>query len=68
MLSHQEEGIDGDVLDTPAAERPKWGADAPETPGASVRSKRPKGGASGGKGAALTLRDQEKVCVPPIRG
>jgi hypothetical protein len=68
MLSHQEEGIEGDVLDTPAAERNKWGAEAPETPGASARSKRPKGGASGGKGAALTLRDQEKVCVPPIRG
>ncbi|KAH9483481.1 Spindle pole body protein pcp1 [Psilocybe cubensis] len=49
-------GGDGDVLDTPSAEKKRW-TDAPETPGAVSRSKRSKGE---GKGAPLTLRDQEK--------
>jgi len=63
MLNHQDEdgedGIDGDVLDTPGGQKKKW-TDAPDTPGS--RSKRPaKGGPSNGKGVTLTLRDQEKV-------
>jgi len=66
MLNHQDEdgedGIDGDVLDTPGGQKKKW-TDAPDTPGS--RSKRPAkgGGASNGKGVTLTLRDQEKVCL-----
>ncbi|PPQ92088.1 hypothetical protein CVT25_008269 [Psilocybe cyanescens] len=64
MLSHPDddgEDGDGDVLDTPGAEKKRW-SDAPETPGAVSRSKRTKGGGSSanGKGAPLTLRDQEK--------
>jgi len=52
---------DADVLETPAVEKKKWG-DAVETPGGPPRSKRgAKGAASSGKGATLTLRDQEKV-------
>lgn len=52
---------DADVLETPAVEKKKWG-DTIETPGGPPRSKRgAKGGASNGKGATLTLRDQEKV-------
>ena len=64
MLNHQDEdgedGIDGDVLDTPGGQKKKW-TDAPDTPGS--RSKRPAkgGGASNGKGVTLTLRDQEKA-------
>lgn len=59
MLNDEgDDGLgDGDVLDTPGAEKKRW-PDAPETPGAVSRSKRTKGD---GKGAPLTLRDQEKV-------
>lgn len=54
-----EEG-DADVLGTPAVDKKKWG-DAVETPGGPPRSRRAKGATSNGKGATLTLRDQEKV-------
>ena len=67
MLSHQgedrEEGMDGDVLDTPGGAKNKW-TDAPEPDTPGSRSKRPAkggGGAPNGKGVTLTLRDQEKV-------
>ena len=69
MLNNQDEdgddGIDGDVLDTPGGQKKKW-TDAPDTPGS--RSKRPAkgGGASNGKGVTLTLRDQEKVCLASL--
>ncbi|KAJ3509684.1 hypothetical protein NLJ89_g5089 [Agrocybe chaxingu] len=63
MLNHHDEEryeVEGDVLDTPGAEKKKW-TDAPETPEASTRSsKKSKGAVSGGKGVTLTLRDQEK--------
>jgi hypothetical protein len=57
----QDEG--GDLLDTPGAEKKRWG-DGPETP-VATRQKRTRasiGATIGGtKGSALTLRDQEKV-------
>jgi hypothetical protein len=62
ILNHDDEADDGigDVLDSPALGKKKWG-NASETPGAVTRSKRPKTATSTGKGTTLTLRDQEKV-------
>ena len=62
----QDEG--GDLLDTPGAEKKRWG-DGLETP-VATRQKRTRasvGATVGGtKGSALTLRDQEKVGGPPF--
>lgn len=64
-LSHYDEEIqeEGDLLDTPGAEKKRWG-DVPETP-VATRPKRTRasvGATTGGtKASALTLRDQEKV-------
>ncbi|KAJ7583262.1 hypothetical protein C8J56DRAFT_953479 [Mycena floridula] len=55
----QDEEQDGDLLDTPAAEKPRWG-DAPETPVASRMKRNSRPTTTGNKGVTLTLRDQEK--------
>jgi hypothetical protein len=59
-LNREEDGEgEGDFLDTPAAERKRWG-DGLDTP-ATSRPKRARSSASSTKGVTLTLRDQEKV-------
>ena len=65
-MSRQDDDLEeeGDVLGTPGAEKKRWGETAvPETPTVANHTKRTKGNAGGG-GVTLTLRDQEKVCIP----
>ncbi|RDB26693.1 Anucleate primary sterigmata protein B [Hypsizygus marmoreus] len=49
----------GDLLDTPGADKKKWG-DAPETPMATRPKRNARASVGGTKGTTLTLRDQEK--------
>ena len=63
----EDQDDDADVLDTPGAERKRWGdiggVSILATPGPNTASKTAGATrkAGGGKGTTLTLRDQEKV-------
>lgn len=54
-----EDGAGGDLLDTPAVEKKRYGEDAETPMRGGKRGVRPS--AAGNKGVTLTLRDQEKV-------